>query len=543
MGGLLGQWGRRAGAPCAGLAVFLLVALFSPTGAAAAALPPTQAPSVELIRPIRGDVVSGVEKVVARTSRTATLVRFEWSPDRALWRPIEVVVPSGRETSARWDTTVYNGRAWVRVVAHFGSEADRDVVPVRVFNGTPTVKITASPRAFSPNGDGRKDHTRVRVSSNKDGRIVVRAVRNDGRVVRVWKRRAHNRRVTRIRWNGLTSKGRRVRDGRYRLEAVVTDQLGMKDRDATSVVLDTHAPRVRWRAFHPPSGSKGALEVTFTARDLSLPLQVAAVVDDGIGPLSESKTFERRARRTTIRFKPRYNNGEPFLPGTYFARIRARDHAGNVRTSVPRSWVVYRNVGARTFSRVPNPGRGVALTFDDCNDADPWRSILRTLARYDAHASFFCPGRQVLANPEVARASVRQGHTPGAHGWDHANLSGMAQSSVAWRLRRDRAAWRRTTGVSSVPFFRPPYGASSSSVRAASAETSHFRIMMWDVDPSDYTNPPPSSIASRVLRGVRPGSIVVLHTRRNTAAALPSILRGFRERSLRAESLAELFRR
>jgi peptidoglycan/xylan/chitin deacetylase (PgdA/CDA1 family) len=65
---------------------------------------------------------------------------------------------------------------------------------------------------------------------------------------------------------------------------------------------------------------------------------------------------------------------------------------------------------------------------------------------------------------------------------------------------------------------------------------------MWDVDPQDWREPGASVIASRVLSHVRPGSIVVMHLRPQTAAALPAILRGLRARGYKAVSLPELFR-
>jgi peptidoglycan/xylan/chitin deacetylase (PgdA/CDA1 family) len=49
-------------------------------------------------------------------------------------------------------------------------------------------------------------------------------------------------------------------------------------------------------------------------------------------------------------------------------------------------------------------------------------------------------------------------------------------------------------------------------------------------------------IAQRVLSNVRPGSIVVMHLKPQTAAALPAILRGLKARGYEAVSLPELFR-
>jgi peptidoglycan/xylan/chitin deacetylase (PgdA/CDA1 family) len=66
--------------------------------------------------------------------------------------------------------------------------------------------------------------------------------------------------------------------------------------------------------------------------------------------------------------------------------------------------------------------------------------------------------------------------------------------------------------------------------------------MLWDVDPQDWRRPPPSDIVSTVVRGSKAGSIVVLHTLPGTAAALPGIIAGLRDRGLEPVGLPELFR-
>ncbi|MDQ3984881.1 MAG: polysaccharide deacetylase family protein [Actinomycetota bacterium] len=468
---------------------------------------------------------------------------FAWSTDKEVWRPIAVVAPVPQKSSAQWDTRGYNGKAWVRATAREGLETASDRVRVRVHNGSPSVRIKTSHRAFSPNGDGRKDHVVIQVSTDKDGEVSLKAIGPKGKVFRRWHRRSRDGHVRRIHWKGRSGAGRRVPDHRYRLKAVVTDEIGLKDRESTSVVVDTKPPSVKWRGFGPRRTSgRERLNMRFLPRDRSRHLRISAVIGDGVGPVASSKIFRVETHRTTLRYAPRSGKGKLLRPGTYFARLRAQDDAGNVMLSRPQAWLVYRNVGARVWSRVPNRNRGVALTFDDCYQGDAWSRILRALTRFNAHGSFFCLGTEVRSHPGLARATVAQGHTPASHGWDHAWLSGRSTSDVAWRLRKDRKAWWRVAGVSSVPFFRPPYGANSSSVRAGAAETSHFRIIMWDVDVGDYRNPSPWYIASHVLSRVRPGSIVVMHVRNNTASALPAILRGFRDRSLKAMSLAELFR-
>jgi len=79
-----------------------------------------------------------------------------------------------------------------------------------------------------------------------------------------------------------------------------------------------------------------------------------------------------------------------------------------------------------------------------------------------------------------------------------------------------------------LPFcVRPPRGASDTATREAIGEQG-LQIALWDVDPQDWRRPGADVIAQRVLDGVRPGAIVVLHDgggdRSETVTALEAIL-------------------
>jgi len=93
-----------------------------------------------------------------------------------------------------------------------------------------------------------------------------------------------------------------------------------------------------------------------------------------------------------------------------------------------------------------------------------------------------------------------------------------------------------------MPYCRPPYGAFNAATIRASAAAGYCRVILWDVDPQDWSQPGAGVIASRVLSHVRPGSIVCMHLTPQTAAALQAILRGLRARGFKCVSLPELFR-
>jgi peptidoglycan/xylan/chitin deacetylase (PgdA/CDA1 family) len=67
-------------------------------------------------------------------------------------------------------------------------------------------------------------------------------------------------------------------------------------------------------------------------------------------------------------------------------------------------------------------------------------------------------------------------------------------------------------------------------------------MVLWSVDPRDWSGISSSAITQAVLANANPGAIVVLHVRSATADALPSILRGLAARHLSAVSLTDLLR-
>ena len=175
----------------------------------------------------------------------------------------------------------------------------------------------------------------------------------------------------------------------------------------------------------------------------------------------------------------------------------------------------------------------VALTFDD--GPSVWTgAVLDVLDRKGVPGTFFVVGRYVTgsAADAVARAAAG-GHSVQNHSWSHPVLTALSSSAVAGELDRTSDVVEAVTGIR-PRCLRPPYGATSDRVRSAAASVG-LREVLWNVDPSDYLNPSPATIATRVLASADGRPLVVgLHdgggTRANTVAALPAIIDGLRAR-------------
>lgn len=187
----------------------------------------------------------------------------------------------------------------------------------------------------------------------------------------------------------------------------------------------------------------------------------------------------------------------------------------------------------------PPPGTGggrvVHLTFDDGPNPQDTPAVLDLLARYDAQAVFFVIGNAVAAHPELTRRIVAEGHRLGNHTWSHPSLAGRSRGFVEDQLLRAQRAVADAAGVRPT-CMRPPYGASDGNVVRTSEELG-LRVVRWSVDPFDWRDRGPGTIAAAVLADTGPGSIVLLHDgpqdRGQTVAALATILAELSDRGYR----------
>jgi peptidoglycan/xylan/chitin deacetylase (PgdA/CDA1 family) len=197
------------------------------------------------------------------------------------------------------------------------------------------------------------------------------------------------------------------------------------------------------------------------------------------------------------------------------------------------------------ISHGPRDRPEVAITFDDGPNTGTTLAIAHVLDAYGAKGTFFSVGKAVVARPDISRALLADGQLLANHSYLH--------DSVRWldprypELTRAQHAIQRETGVCPT-FYRPPHGQHTPFV-AYAVHANHMRMIGWDVSAGDWATSNPQTIADRVLRKVRGGSIIDLHDgldgrvnvdRRVLVQAMPLILDGLRARGLHAVRLDQL---
>lgn len=161
------------------------------------------------------------------------------------------------------------------------------------------------------------------------------------------------------------------------------------------------------------------------------------------------------------------------------------------------------------------------LTFDDGPHPEATPFILNELKKYNALATFFCIGKNVIEQPAVFKRIVDEGHTIGNH--THHHLNGWKVDNKEYMKDIAEAAKYIDSNL-----FRPPYG------RITSFQARHLRsvmggrnakVIMWDVLSADFdVSITPENCLENVVFNAKPGSIVVFHDSRKAFEKIQYVL-------------------
>lgn len=179
---------------------------------------------------------------------------------------------------------------------------------------------------------------------------------------------------------------------------------------------------------------------------------------------------------------------------------------------------------------MPVYDNAVYLTFDDGPHPriTPW--VLDELKKYNAKASFFCIGKNVVAHPDIYQRIISEGHAVGNH--THSHLNGWKVSSEVYLADINEASKHISTNL-----FRPPYGKIRGKHfnKLNKAMQKESKIIMWDVLSADFDETiSPERCVKNVISCTIPGSVVIFHDSEkaypNLAYALPAVMQLLNEK-------------
>ncbi len=198
------------------------------------------------------------------------------------------------------------------------------------------------------------------------------------------------------------------------------------------------------------------------------------------------------------------------------------------------------------IERGPDTQPCVALTLDAGSEAGPVPQMLQTLRERNIKITFFVTGDFVATYPDIVRQIAADGHEFGNHSLTHPDLTKVSDTQIRHELEATEQLLKLTTGKTTRPYFRPPYGEYNNRVLRL-AQDHGYTTVCWSLDSLDSVGVSKSPrflverITSRLgVKEVR-GAIVLMHCdSAATATALPVILDHFKSLKLDVVPLSRL---
>jgi len=289
---------------------------------------------------------------------------------------------------------------------------------------------------------------------------------------------------------------------------------------------------------------------TATVRPSSTPVATPSVLPVSPTPpeatatpaatLSPATTYEVQAGDTVYSIAPRFGTTVEAIVAANNLADPSQIYAGQILiiptgpgpTSTPMSGY------ALVVRKADTSSKTVFFTFDAGADAGFTAQILDTLKANGIIAGFGVTGRWAEQNPDLVRRIAQEGHTIINHSYDHLSFTGrstdlppLTQSQRWEQLDKTESIIQDLAGVSTKPYFRPPYGDYDDSVNADLYARGYLYNVMWTVDSLGWNGLAAEAIVERCLNLAEPGAIYVFHVGSDSqdVAALQAIIDGLRE--------------
>ena len=193
-------------------------------------------------------------------------------------------------------------------------------------------------------------------------------------------------------------------------------------------------------------------------------------------------------------------------------------------------------VYVRAFCGEKTDRKVVYLTFDDGPHPPETERVLDVLRERGARATFFLIGSKVSGNEAVLRRMLEEGHALGLHTYSHAGTFPLLSfDKMLADVNEGKRAVESVAGKK-ISLFRPPFGVTNPTISKV-VRTLGLHTVGWDVRSFDTMFCKSSEhsckqsghdwylpVVERIMKQVRPGSVILLHDRLDGASDLLSLL-------------------
>ncbi len=173
---------------------------------------------------------------------------------------------------------------------------------------------------------------------------------------------------------------------------------------------------------------------------------------------------------------------------------------------------------------VETEDKKIAITFDSAWNDNDIDSIISTLNQFSCPSTFFVTGDWAQRFPESLKTLYNAGHEIASHSYNHTLYSTLSKEQIIQDMDKCDNIIQSVIGIK-PNLMRAPSGDYTNNSILAAKETNRYCIQ-WDVDSLDWKELSEAQMKDRIMKKVKPGSILLFHNgTKQTAAALPNLLK------------------
>ncbi len=201
-------------------------------------------------------------------------------------------------------------------------------------------------------------------------------------------------------------------------------------------------------------------------------------------------------------------------------------------------------VKASFFLAMHNEGltndKRIALTFDD-GPSEHTNQVLDILKQYHIKATFFLIGSKIESNQKVLRRLVAEGHQLGNHTYNHSKATGFySVQKLTDELESTRSVVKQFAGLN-MKLYRPPFGVTTPNLPKVVSQL-RLNPIGWSVRSFDTIPQSAEVIIRRVMKQIKPGSVILLHDdKEKCATVLENIIPHLLNQQYTFATVGELF--
>lgn len=183
----------------------------------------------------------------------------------------------------------------------------------------------------------------------------------------------------------------------------------------------------------------------------------------------------------------------------------------------------------------------IALTFDD-GPGKYAGTLLDTLKKYDAKATFFLEGQYVNSRPTFVKRMVAEGHEVGNHSYKHPDFTKIDAGAIRSEIQKTQDAVKKAAGVE-PKLLRPPYGLADLQVSDVATEFG-MPMILWTAGSHDWDTKNVEAIKKKTLEVAERDGIILMHDWvKQTVDGMPSIIKSLQAKGYHLVTVSDIVKR